>query len=185
MSQHTVRKKPRKPHQFRFQLLTEWLTATYQPCKIADIGGGKGLLAYLLSQNGFNTVVIDPVSQNLPHKFKDLKENKRVKLADLEAVKRISEPFQTEMAQDFDLLIGLHTHGSNMKIIDAAKKYDKDFVLLPCCVIDEPIVKRHNVDWLESLVEYAQLQGLYIKKVQLNFMGQNIALYTDKYQAKR
>src|SRR3954462_11360000 len=36
---------------FRFQLFHEWLVAELAPCRVADIGGGKGLLAYLLRQS--------------------------------------------------------------------------------------------------------------------------------------
>lgn len=181
MSQHTVRKKPRKHHKFRFQLLHEWLTANYKPCKAADIGGGKGLLAFLLNQSGWDVTVIDPFDQILPHKFKDLDKGKRVKLTpdEMKSVKRITEPFQKEMAKDFDLLIGLHAHGSNMKIIEAAKEFNKSFLLLPCCVIDEPIEKVQGIDWLESLVEYGQKQGFDVKRVKLNFKGQDIAIYSD------
>src|SRR5512147_745397 len=48
---------------FRFQLLHRWLTHNFAPCKAADIGGGKGLLAYLLSNDGWNATVIDPIGQ--------------------------------------------------------------------------------------------------------------------------
>ncbi len=57
----------------------------------------------------------------------------------------ISEGLEKEMAKDFDLLIGLHAHGSNMKIIEAAAEYKKSFILMPCCVIDEPIVPQPNI----------------------------------------
>jgi hypothetical protein len=88
------------------------------------------------------------------------------------------------MAKNYDLLIGLHAHGSNLQIIDAAKKYDKDFLILPCCVIDEPLVKRPNVNWLESLIDYATEKDFEVKKDILNFKGQNILIYTDRYLDK-
>jgi len=44
------RKKPRKPKKFRFQVFADWIVAHYAPCRVADIGGGKGLLTYLLDQ---------------------------------------------------------------------------------------------------------------------------------------
>ena len=65
---------------FRFQLLHRWLTHNFAPCKAADIGGGKGLLAYLLSTNGWNATVIDPMAQGLPTKYKDLSTDTRVKI---------------------------------------------------------------------------------------------------------
>lgn len=163
----------RLPHKFRFQLLHRWLVSNYAPCRAADVGGGKGLLAYLLRKSGWDAVVIDPTSQRLKYKYKDLENGKRVKLSQEEqvGVPRIDMKFEKEMAEKFDLLIGLHAHGSNMYIIDAAKQYNRDFVLLPCCVIDEPIEKRIGVNWFESLVEYGKSLGQDIKTDKLNFVG--------------
>src|SRR5512139_945886 len=44
---------------FRFQLLHHWLVTTFAPCRAADIGGGKGLLSYLLNQDGWHATLID------------------------------------------------------------------------------------------------------------------------------
>ncbi|MCA9382099.1 hypothetical protein KC660_01685 [Candidatus Dojkabacteria bacterium] len=139
---------------FRFQLLSEWIINNYNPCKVADIGGGKGLLSYLLNKNDFKSTVIDPFNQTLPEKYKDL-QGKKHKVLPTETVPRINEEFRTEMANDFDLLVGLHAHGSNMKVIESAAKYRKQLILLPCCVINEPIIPKPNINWLDSLEEYA------------------------------
>lgn len=174
-------KKPRAPKKFRFLYLHRWIIENYKPCRVADIGGGKGLLTYLLQNSGFNTTVIDPFFQTLPEKYKDLEKIKH-KIKDNESVKRISKEFSPEMAQDYDLLIGLHAHGCNMMIIDAAKKYGKDFILLPCCVIDEPIEKREGVNWRESLIEYAIAKDIDVKTDRLNVMGKDILIYTKSPQ---
>jgi len=130
MSQKTVRKKPRKPKKFRSQFVSEFLIRRYKPAKVADVGGGKGLLAYLLQESGWNTTVIDPLWQELPYKYKTL-DGVRKMIDDKQPVKRINEDFDPEMVKDFDLLIGLHLHGANMNIIKKCKEFDKDF-LLPC-----------------------------------------------------
>lgn len=167
-----------KAKKFRFHLLAEWIINKYNPCKVADIGGGKGLLAYILAQKAFESVVIDPCYQTLPTKFKDLNKTKTKIDADkLESIPRISKPFEEEMAKDFDLLIGLHAHGSNLKIINSAKKYDKNFILLPCCVVDEPIEIKPNINWFDSIVDYAEDKGFKIKIDQIAFKGQNKIIY--------
>ncbi len=168
----------RFPHQFRFQLTAKWLTGTYSPRKAVDVGGGKGLLAYLLNLQGWDVTVIDPFDQTLPPKYKDLETHTRVLLPKTARVKRISLPFEEEMSKDYDLLIGLHAHGSNIKIINCAAKYHKDFVLFPCCVIDEPVEIRSQVNWMDSLEEHAQSLGLPVKKVKLNYVRQSTGLYT-------
>jgi hypothetical protein len=161
---------------FRAQLLHHWLVENFTPRRAADIGGGKGLLAYLLIQSGWQAAVIDPISQGLPDKFKNIASGQRVKIAPEESVPRIDAPFEVEMAQDFDLLIGMHAHGSNVKIIDAAARFGCGFVIFPCCVIDEPFFPRLGVHWLEALAGYAVLKGLPVFPFRLNFKGQNIGL---------
>lgn len=171
----------RMMHKFRFGLVAEWVANKYQPCRVADVGGGKGLLAHLLIDRGFEAVVIDPVEQNLKYKYRDIKTGKRVKLSKDEqmGVPRVNDKFRGEMAKDFDLLVGLHAHGSNMAIIQAAADYGCDWAILPCCVIDEPVVKRGGVNWLDSLVEYGQSLGFEVKKEKLNFTGQDVIIYND------
>ena len=172
--------KRRLPHQFRFQLLAQWLTDTYSLRKAADIGGGKGLLAYFLNQQGWEVTVIDPVNQSLPKKYKDIDSGTRLFIPKDAQVKRINLPYSEEMAKDFDLLIGLHAHGSNMKIINGAAKYNKDFVLFPCCVIDEPIEIKPNINWFDSLEDYARDLRLPIESVRLNFVRQSSGFFTHK-----
>ncbi len=178
-----IKPKRRLNNKFRFQLLQQWLTSKYKPAKVLDVGGGKGLLAYLLNKNGWKATVVDPAITDVLTKYKDIETGKRVLLKDgeIESFKRMTGIFKEEMAQEFDLLVGLHAHGSNLQIINAAKKYDKNFLLLPCCVIGEPLIKKPNIDWLKSLIEYAEDKGFEVKKDILNFKGQNVLIYTDKH----
>lgn len=163
---------------FRFQLLHRWLTQTLEPCRAADIGGGKGLLAYLLAQDGWQTTVIDPTTQTLPEKYKDIQSGVRMKISANSQVRYLPTPFQTHHGAQFDLLIGMHAHGCNAWIIDAAAEYGCGFILFPCCVIDEPFFPRRGVHWLESLADYATRLGLPVHPIRLNFKGQNIGLFT-------
>ena len=163
---------------FRFQLLHRWLTHNFAPCRAADIGGGKGLLAHLLIGNGFDATVIDPIGQALPTKYKDLGTDTRVKIDPTATVPHLNAEFAPEQAAGFDLLIGLHAHGCNAAIIDAAAEYGCGFVIFPCCVIDEPFYPPLGVHWLESLADYAIRQGHAIRPFRLNFKGQNIGLYS-------
>jgi hypothetical protein len=172
-----VRRPLTKMKKFRFQLLREWLVANATPCRVADIGGGKGLLAYLLNQNGWQATTIDPVSQTLPTKYKDLDADRQIRIAETESVPRRDAPFAPEMAADFDLLIAMHAHGCNVQIIDAAKEFERDFLLLPCCIIDEPLRPAPGVHWLQCLADYAKAQGFALEPFRLNFKGQNIGLY--------
>ena len=88
---------------FRFQLLQEWLTKRYRPVKVLDIGGGKGLLSYLLNKNGWQSMVVDPVDEDVYlTKYKNIKTGKRVLLSKKEVISipRIKSIYKEEMAKD-------------------------------------------------------------------------------------
>ena len=80
----------------------------------------------------------------------------------------------------FDLLLGLHAHGCNIQIIDASAANDIGFVLMPCCVIDEPLYPVHGITWVQSLTDYAIRQGFQVRPFQLAFSGQSIGIYAAR-----
>ncbi|MBN2147835.1 MAG: hypothetical protein JW726_10620 [Anaerolineales bacterium] len=168
--------KLRKMKKFRFQLLHQWLIYHFYPCRVADIGGGKGLLAFLLRQSGWDVTIIDPVTQALPVKYKDIAYGKRVHIDPDTKVAYLPLAFDPSMGQHYDLLVAMHAHGCNAAIIDAAVEFGCGFVIFPCCVIDEPFYPPIGVQWLESLADYAVRQGLSVYPFRLNFKGQNIGL---------
>lgn len=163
---------------FRFQLLAQWISQQFPPCRVADVGGGKGLLSYFLNRAGFEATVIDPIDQALPTKFKDLDTEKRVRLPEGQRVSRLSLPFDASMTRNFDLVVALHAHGSNIKIIESCLEYGRSFVLLPCCVIDEPIAPPLGTNWFVWLSSLAKQRGMDVRYFQLNFKGQNLGMYS-------
>ncbi len=163
---------------FRFQLLHEWLVANFKPCRVADIGGGKGLLAYLLQQSGWDATVIDPLNQALPDKYKDLITDQRVRIAPTASVRHLDCKFESRMTDEFDVLVGMHAHGCNVKIIDGAFAFKRSFVLIPCCIIDEPVYPPHGIRWQQCLLNYALSKQRGVLPFQLNFSGQNIGFYS-------
>ena len=166
-----------KMKKFRFQLLHQWMIDHLEPCRVADIGGGKGLLAYLLQQSGWEATVIDPVSQALPNKYKDMATGKQIHIAPTGRVPRIDQAFEPEVAQSFELLVAMHAHGCTIKIIEAAAHFGRSFILLPCCIIDEPLYPPLGVHWLQCVIDYAMRQGFTVHPFRLNFKGQNISFY--------
>ncbi|GJM41206.1 MAG: hypothetical protein DHS20C20_14880 [Ardenticatenaceae bacterium] len=166
-----------KMKKFRFQLMHEWIVARMSPGRVADVGGGKGLLAYLLQQSGWQATVIDPIEQALPTKYKDFILNRRVKIGPDETVPHITEEFAPEMAEPFDLLVSMHAHGCNIQLIDVAASSQKPVILLPCCIIQEPLLPAPGQHWIECVVEYALGKNLIVEPFRLNFRGQNIGLH--------
>jgi hypothetical protein len=162
---------------FRFQLLAEWIGANFPPCAVADVGGGKGLLAYLLQRHGFSCTVIDPVDQALPGKYRDLASGRQAKIPASASVTRLTCDFRAGIAERFDLLVALHAHGVNLQILDAARDYGVSCVVLPCCVIGEPSVPEIGRDWFTWLTDEARKSGLPVEYFYLNFKGQNVGFY--------
>jgi len=167
----------RKMKKFRFQLLHQWMLDQLQPGRVADVGGGKGLLTYLLRQSGWPATLIDPIPQALPGKFKDLSSNRQIHLPATATVPRLNQTFEPTLAGDFDILVALHAHGCNIQLIDAAAQYERRFIILPCCIIHEPIYPPLGVHWLQCVVDYATRAGFKVQPFRLNFKGQNIGLY--------
>ena len=166
-----------KMKKFRFQLMHEWILHHLPPGRGADVGGGIGLLAYLLQQSGWDATVIDPVNQTLPTKYKDLSLNRRVKISPDDTVPRITQAFAPSMAEQFDLLVSMHAHGCNIQLIDVAATSQKPIILLPCCIIQEPLLPAPGQHWIECVVDYALDKKLTVEPFRLNFRGQNIGLF--------
>jgi hypothetical protein len=103
-----------------------------------------------------------------------------VKIGAGATVPRIDAPFRPEMAGDFDLLVAMHAHGCNIQLLDAAAEHGRDVLLLPCCIIHEPVVPAPGVHWLECVVEQATRRGFAVEPFRLNFKGQNIGLYAHR-----
>jgi hypothetical protein len=166
-----------KMKKFRFQLLHQWMVTHLEPCRVADVGGGKGLLAYLLQRSGWEVVVIDPLPQALPTKYRDPVTDRQTRIAEAERVPHLDLAFQPELARDFELLVAMHAHGCILPLIDAAARYGREAIVLPCCIIHEPLVPARGVHWLQCVVDYAVRQGLRVAPFRLNFSGQNIGLH--------
>jgi hypothetical protein len=162
---------------FRFQLLARWVRETFPPCRVADIGGGKGLLSYLLRRDGYDAVVIDPVRQELPDRYRDLDTGERVRIPPDVTVPRITAPYQARLGERFDLLVALHAHGTNLAVLDTVARAGSSCVVLPCCVIEEPEVPPRDQNWFMWLVERAADLGLDPCLFYLNFHGQNVGFY--------
>lgn len=169
-----------KMKKFRFQLLHQWIQTHVEPGRVADVGGGKGLLAYLLQESGWAATVVDPVYQSLPDKYKDLSSNRQVHLLADQSVPHRNQGFALDMAQEFDLLVALHAHGCNVQLLDAAATSSCAVILLPCCLIHEPLIPAPGVSWIQCVVDYATEKGLHVQPFRLNFKGQNIGIYARR-----
>jgi hypothetical protein len=163
-----------KLKRFRFQLLSDWIAERFPRCTVADVGGGKGLLTYLLCEAGFRAEVVDPVDQPLPARYRDLRTGRRVRLGERARVPRRRVPFGPELGRRYDLLVALHAHGSNLAVLDTVARAGTSCVVLPCCVVDEPAAPEPGQNWFMWLVGRARQLGLEPEFFALNFRGQHV-----------
>jgi hypothetical protein len=141
---------------------------------VADVGGGKGLLAWLLLEAGFRAEVIDPVDQPLPSRYRDLAGGRRVRLGPEAAVPRRRTAFRPELGRRYDLLVALHAHGANLAVLETAAAAGSSCVVLPCCVVGEPATPPPGRNWFLWLADQARDLGLDPEPFALNFHGQSL-----------
>ena len=163
-----------KMKKFRFQLLAAWIAGNFPPCAVADVGGGKGLLSHLLNQAGFRAEVVDPVDQPLPSRYRDLASGRRVRLGGQDRVPRRRTRFGPGLGRRYDLLVALHAHGSNLAVLDTVAQARNSCVVLPCCVVEEPLAPAPGQNWFMWLADRARALGLEPEFFALNFAGQNL-----------
>lgn len=161
---------------FRFQLLAGWIESNFEPCRVADVGGGKGVLAHLLNGVGFDCTVIDPRRQDLPRKVRPLEEGPALPTRPASPPRYLQRPFAASMGTAFDLVVGMHAHGSNLEILRGVGEHGYRAVLMPCCVIDEPSLPPPGESWFMWLVGRGEALGLHRTYFQLPFRGQNIGV---------
>jgi len=144
----------------RFEVLASFISRNFKPCKVADVAGGTGLLSYFLLQYGFTPTVIDPRNSNLLREFRRYAHK----------ISRIRSEFSSNMAVDFDLIIGLHPDGATKAICESGKPC----VVVPCCnfwkrgsdiiLIVRDYFQRHFHNWFETSLPINGKNTVFVKK---------------------
>ena len=127
---------------------------------IADVAGGKGLLTRTLSKRGnFVCELIDPrktVLKGIHHRL---------------------EQFQAEMADYYDLLIGLHPDEALREVAKAG--LIRPVVLIPCCNFwDEQ--RRGKEELLGAIEDFYRQNSVSFERITLDFKGpKNVAIVSE------
>jgi SAM-dependent methyltransferase len=175
-------KQRRFPKKFRFHVTAQFIIDNYPKGRVLDVGGGKGVLSYLLNRSGFDCTVVDPKYQTLPYKLRAStdKADGRILLTkdEMKSIKHINSIFLPEMVKDYDLIVGLHAHGCMFHSIEQCKSLDKKFLLLPCCVVGEPVEKEYGTNWTDQVETYAKsLFGDQCQTTNQNFVGNSFTIF--------
>lgn len=155
--QHPVYGDPR-----RFEVVADFVSERFagRAHYVADVAGGKGLLTrQLAKRRGFECELIDP--------------RKTV----LKGIAHRAERFAVDMAEYYDVLVGLHPDGALRELGEAALL--RPVVMIPCCNFwdDE---RRGQRELLEAIESFYREHEIASERVALDFNGpKNLAVVSE------
>lgn len=151
MVNHKIRLK------FAALIQREFPRSTYP--EILDVAGGQGGLNLILTSLGYQTVTIDPKTQN-------------------RAVYHRKQMFTLNYPFSTSLIVGLHPDAATEIIIRQAANHGIPFAIVPCCVI--PTLTNFkgddSRDWINHLVSYAVNLSFHAQEFTLDAPGKNVAI---------
>ena len=155
----------------RFEILADFVQRNFPPpLKIADVAGGQGYLGFILTQKGYDCTVIDPRKTDLSKKERQLSRRKGIHF------KRIRSKFNAGMAEEFDLIIGLHPDEATEEICQAAKI--KPVILIPCCKYWNGIENHGSLSMAETIRTFFKKNKIDWWETQLRMNGKNLVFVT-------
>lgn len=184
---------------------------------VLDVAGGRGELAARLSMcHNLRVVMVDPreadvsscfttvVLPKLPNKWQNRIEQQMVgdpNFIDDKIKERVQQlvmnfyddaiehsPELQAAVQSASLIIGMHADGATEAIVDAALKYGKPFVVVPCCVFPRLFSQRYliqddgskvRVRSHEQFCQYLLAKDERFIREVLPFEGRNIGIWWD------
>ena len=156
-NQHPVYGDPQ-----RFEVIADFIAERYSnaiDC-IADVAGGKGILTRLLAKKkNYDCDLIDP------------------RRTVLKGIEHRPEQFEPEMADYYDLLVGLHPDGALRQLGEAG--LIRPAVIVPCCNFwDEQ--RRGQDELLEAIEDFYRQHSVRFERIELDFKGpKNIAIVSE------
>lgn len=125
---------------------------------IADVAGGQGMLCRMLFKKyNFDCTVIDPRLHVLP------------------GVKNRQEEYKKDMADYYDLIVGLHPDEALRDVAQSA--LIRPVVLIPCCNFWSKNERLGRDALLEKIAEFYTKNEVTFEKVTFDFEGpKNIGL---------
>lgn len=153
----------------RFDLLAEFVAHNFpKSSTVADVAGGMGYLSLALNERGYRPTVIDPRHSNLRRR-----DRCRVR----PRWQRWVREFTPYMAEQFDVLVGLHPDGATESLVRSAVV--RPVVIVPCCFywkgIESHGVKKNVADVIRRVWRHMNVRW---NEDQLPMNGKNLVLWT-------
>lgn len=144
----------------RFAVLAAYINENYQGKvkTIADVAGGQGMLSRILSKKyNFDCEVVDP--RGYP----------------LIGVKNRKEEYHSNMADYYDLIVGLHPDEALKEVVYSA--IIRPVIVIPCCNFwsRDEVLGREEL--LKAIEEYYQANNVSFERIAFCFSSpKNIGL---------
>lgn len=146
----------------RFETIAGFIKKTFgnNVKYIADVAGGQGMLSRLLNKLGYEAEVVDPRGWTMV------------------GVNSRQDEFLSEMADYYDLIVGLHPDQAIRPVVESAKV--RPVLVIPCCNFWDRTKKLGRDAMLEEIEIYFKNNNIKFQKVTFNFEGpQNIGFITS------
>ena len=136
----------------RFEVVADFIAEYYGKSVkyIADVAGGQGLLCRILNKkHNYEAEVVDPrgyVLKGVPSK---------------QAV------YAPDMAQFYDLIVGLHPDAATRAVAESAVY--RPVLLVPCCNEWDKSRKLGSRELVQAIVDYFNANGISNKTVAFDF----------------
>jgi len=147
----------------RFEIIADFIYDRFSDSVkyIADVAGGQGLLSRILNKKyNYNSEVIDPRGFTL------------------KGVSGRTCEYTSQMADYYDLIIGLHPDEATREVAESALK--KPVVLIPCCNHWDTTQKLGSKELVKSICDYLAEHSINYEIKKFDFKGpKNIGIITS------
>lgn len=146
----------------RFDVMADFIAEKYsgKVKHIADVAGGQGMLSRLLNKRGFEAEVIDPRGWTMV------------------GVANRKEEYSVDMADYYDLIVGLHPDEATRSVVESAKT--RPVIIVPCCNFWDRSKKLGRNALIEEIEDYFRENKIQFEKITFDFEGpQNVGLVTS------
>ena len=126
---------------------------------VADVAGGQGMLARQLNKAGYETEVIDPRGWTLV------------------GVPSRQEAYIADMADYYDLVVGLHPDEALREVVASALV--RPTVVIPCCNFWDKTIKLGRNALLDEIEKYYRKHNVNYERATFDFKGpKNVGFVT-------
>lgn len=137
----------------RFDVVAAFVTERFPGARyVADVAGGQGMLTRILrKRHGLEAEVIDPRGWTL------------------KGVPARAENYDAEMADYYDLIIGLHPDEALRSVVESAAK--SAVLVVPCCNFWSRETKLGRDEIIDRIASFHDSRGGKSERAVLNFAG--------------